>query len=137
MFDHISFGVTDISRSRVFYDAALAPLGLTRLVNVTENTSTNSAYGKGSQPRFWICQDPADEPKPSDGMHLAFVAPDRPAVDSFHRAALATGGRDNGAPGIRPHYHASYYAAFAIDPDGHHIEAVCHAPGRFEDQFKN
>jgi catechol 2,3-dioxygenase-like lactoylglutathione lyase family enzyme len=137
IFDHISFGVSDIARSRAFYDAALAPLGMSRLVNVTEGSSTNSAYGQDGQPRFWICQDPADKPKPSEGMHLAFLASDRAAVDAFHKAGLAIGGRDNGAPGIRAHYHAEYYAAFLIDPDGHHIEAVCHGSGEFEDQFKN
>lgn len=135
--DHISFGVTDVARSRAFYDAALAPLGIARLVNVTEGTSKNSGYGRGREAQFWICQDPADKPKPSEGMHLAFVAPDYAAVDAFHKAALAVGGRDNGAPGIRAHYHPNYYAAFVIDPDGHHIEAVCHGPGKFEDQFKS
>src|SRR5262245_26383103 len=110
MFDHISFGVTDIARSRAFYDAALAPLGLARLVDASEGSSTNSAYGRGQQARFWICQDPADKPRPSEGLHFAFEAADRGAVDSFHKAGVSTGGSDNGAPGIRPHYHANYYA---------------------------
>lgn len=142
MLDHISFGVTDIARSRAFYDAALTPLGIARVADVTEGSSTNSGYGPspsagGRVPQFWICQDPADAPKPSEGMHLAFVAPDYAAVDAFHKAGLAAGGRDNGAPGLRAHYHPHYYAAFLIDPDGHHVEAVCHGSGRFEDQFKS
>lgn len=135
--DHISFGVTDIVRSRAFYDAVLSPLGIARLADATEGTSTNCGYGRGWAPQFWICQDPVDTPRPSDGMHLAFVAPDNAAVDAFYRAAMAAGGRDNGAPGIRAQYHPNYYAAFVIDPDGHHIEAVCHGPGKFEDQFKS
>ena len=122
MFDHVKFGVTDYAASKAFYLAALEPLGM---VIVSEGTPAYgielSADGKSS-----LCLCKTDE-KPAH-LHLAFVATDRGQVDAFHRAALAAGGKDNGAPGLRPHYHANYYAAFVIGPDGHNIEAVCHRP---------
>lgn len=123
MFDHVKFGVTDFAASKAFFLAALAPLG----VEVVSEGSP--AYGvemcaKGQSSSLIVHQ--TDE-TPAH-LHIAFVAKTRAQVDAFHRAALAAGGRDNGAPGLRPHYHANYYAAFVIGPDGHNVEAVCHAP---------
>ena len=132
MIDHLSVVVADIEAARRFYDAALAPLGARRLMDVDDAPDFVAAgYGvHEGEPAFWVgAGKPArGTPAPPDGQHIAFAAPDRAAVDAFHRVALAAGGRDNGAPGIRPHYHADYYAAFVVDPDGHRIEAVCHRP---------
>ena len=127
MIDHITFGVSDFPRSTRFYDRALAPLGVKRLFDVPSEFSGGvSATGYGDQrPWFWIAEQDATRGK----LHIALEAPDRAAVDAFHREALAAGGRDNGAPGPRPHYHPDYYGAFVFDPDGHNIEAVCHKPG--------
>ena len=123
MFDHVKFGVSDYAASKAFYLKALAPLGI---AVVSEGVPTYgvelSSDGKSS---LCLCQ--TDE-KPAH-LHLAFVAQNRQQVDAFHRAALEAGGKDHGAPGLRPHYHANYYAAFVIDPDGHNIEVVCHEPG--------
>ena len=126
MIDHITFGVSDYARSTAFYDAALAPLGLKKLFVVPrEHSNGNDACGYGdTRPFFWIAQDDPTRGK----LHIALAARSRAAVDAFHAAALAAGGRDNGAPGLRPHYHPDYYGAFVLDPDGHNIEAVCHAP---------
>jgi len=128
MLDHVSIEVTDLSLARGFYDAALAPLGYARRFDHADS----SGYGAPLKPPlkeqalpFWIGQ--ADGPVTGNG-HVCFAAPSRAAVDAFHRAALAAGGRDNGKPGLRPQYHASYYAAFIIDPDGNRIEAVRHPP---------
>jgi len=129
MIDHISIGVTDFEKARAFYDVALAPLGYRRVMDFGQA----AGYGDG-HPSFWIG---VPEPSPDapdgyaqvqPGAHVAFAAPDRAAVEAFYRAALATGGRDNGGPGVRPHYHPDYYAAFVLDPDGNRIEAVCHKP---------
>lgn len=124
MIDHITFGVTDLDRSRAFYDRALAPLGLHRLHDLSASDTGGvrvSGYGD-SRPWFWLAEENATK-----GMfHVAFAADSRATVDAFHTAAMAAGGSDNGAPGLRPQYHADYYAAFARDPDGHNIEAVCH-----------
>jgi len=128
LLDHISLGVSDINRSRRFYDVTLRPLGLVRIVDFGEGRGSD--YGAAPGPlgvEFTITRE-AELRTPIPGAHLCFRAPDRAAVDAFHRAALATGGRDDGAPGLRPHYHADYYGAFVLDPDGHRIEAVCHAP---------
>jgi catechol 2,3-dioxygenase-like lactoylglutathione lyase family enzyme len=122
MLDHITLGVSDFARSRSFYDRALAPLGLKVLMG---DKTTYGGYGDSS-PFFWIGRP---EGEPSARAHVAFSAPDRAAVDAFHRAALAAGGRDNGGPGLRPQYHPDYYGAFVFDLDGNNIEAVCHAPG--------
>ena len=124
MFDHITIGIVDFARSVEFYDQALAPLGVTRLVTLPpEVTDGVSVTGYGElHPRFWVAQEDATSGK----LHIAFSAPNRAAVDAFHAAALQAGGRDNGAPGLRPHYHASYYGAYVLDPDGHNIEAVVH-----------
>lgn len=119
MFDHVVFGVSDYEASKAFFLAALAPLGV-EVVQENELGVELSADGKAS-----LCLFPTHE-KPAY-LHLAFVAETRRQVDAFHRAALAAGGRDHGAPGLR-RYHASYYAAFVIGPDGHNIEVVCHAP---------
>ena len=125
MIDHVTFGVSDFARSTAFYGAAFAPLGLTRLFDVPlEHSGGVPCTGYGdARPFFWI-----SEQDPTRGkLHLALRATSRQAVDAFHAAALAAGGQDNGAPGLRPHYHAGYYGAFVLDPDGHNIEAVCHA----------
>ena len=128
MLDHVGFAVADFGRSRAFYDAALAPLGIGRVMEVSAAETghgDHAGYGTAGKPVFWIGSGggPAGV-----AFHIAFAAPDRAAVQRFHAAALAAGGRDNGAPGLRSHYHPSYYAAFVLDPDGHNIEAVCHAP---------
>lgn len=125
MIDHVSLGATDLGRSRSFYDAALAPLGLRRVHDMDDS----SGYGESEDaPFFWIGGSPTPGAKvqPSPGAHIAFAAPSRAAVDAFHKAALAAGGRDNGRPGLRPEYHPDYYGAFVLDLDGHHVEAVCH-----------
>jgi ribosomal protein S18 acetylase RimI-like enzyme/catechol 2,3-dioxygenase-like lactoylglutathione lyase family enzyme len=132
--DHLSLGVGDLARSKAFYDAALAPLGLVAHATVPGEI----AYAPpGERPvqgfAFYIgFEDPAAKRPvaPSAGFHLALRAPSRESVRRFHAAGLANGGRDLGAPGLRQHYHADYYGAFLADPDGHHIEAVCHAPER-------
>lgn len=118
MIDHVTLGVTDLARTRDFYDRALAPLGIERLYTYRE-----TALGYGVRPKafFWITLR-SDLPA---GTHVALLAPDRAAVAAFYKAALAAGGRDNGPPGLRPHYHPKYYGAFVLDPDGHNIEAVC------------
>jgi catechol 2,3-dioxygenase-like lactoylglutathione lyase family enzyme len=124
MIDHLSFGFVDLARARAFYDAALAPLGYVRGADMDE-ASGYGAPGLAAQALgFWITSD--DTVPPWSG-HLCFRAPYRAAVRRFHAAALAAGARDNGAPGLRPEYHADYYAA-VIDPEGHRIEAVCHQP---------
>jgi catechol 2,3-dioxygenase-like lactoylglutathione lyase family enzyme len=128
MFDHVGFGVSDLARSRSFYERALAPLGIAVQMEVTsEQTGGYEGLGFGppGRPLFWIGTGEALR----GSLHVAFAAADRSAVDAFHRAALDAGGRDNGAPGLRPHYHPNYYGAFVLDPDGHNIEAVCHSPG--------
>src|SRR6516225_6697305 len=122
MFDHIKFGVSDYAASKAFFLKALEPLGV---AVVSEGPPTYgvelSAKGKAS-----LCLYQTEE-KPAH-LHLAFTAENRQQVEAFYRASLEAGGKDNGAPGLRPHYHANYYAAFVIGPDGHNIEAVCHEP---------
>jgi catechol 2,3-dioxygenase-like lactoylglutathione lyase family enzyme len=122
MLDHVGIEVGDFDRSRGFYEAALAPLGLALLI---EPLPTLAGFGEGDKPFFWISV--RDRPV-VHGAHVAFGAPDRPAVDAFHAAALAAGGTDNGAPGPRELYHPAYYGAFVLDPDGNNVEAVCHTP---------
>ena len=121
MIDHVSITVGDFAKALAFYDAALAPLGVQRLVTRPDH----AGYGEPGRPMFWV--NHIVEPAAANRGHIAFVAADRGAVDAFHRAALTAGGRDNGAPGVRD-YHPAYYAAFVIDPEGHRIEAVCHRP---------
>ena len=124
MIDHITFGVTDYERSIGFYDAAFRPLGITRVYDLAPEESggvRGAGYGI-ERPQLWLA-----EHEPTRGkFHIALAAETRAIVDAFHKAALAAGGKDNGAPGLRPHYHPNYYGAFVLDPDGHNIEAVCH-----------
>ena len=121
MFDHVVFGASDYEASKAFFLAALAPLDV---VVASEGPLGVEMVRKGGT--VSLCLFPAQE-KPAR-MHLAFAAESRGQVDAFHRAALAAGARDNGGPGLRPQYHANYYAAFVIGPDGHNVEVVCHAP---------
>jgi catechol 2,3-dioxygenase-like lactoylglutathione lyase family enzyme len=127
MLDHIGITVSDVPRAKAFYDAALAPLGIGIVMEVSAEMTGGQAYlGYGSQgrPYFWVGSS-----GPGTGrLHVAFSAPDRASVDAFYAAAMAAGGRDNGPPGLRPHYHPNYYGAFVLDPDGLNVEAVCHAP---------
>ena len=128
MIDHIGFPVSDYARAKAFYIKALAPLGYVLVMEVDAHQNPSGApaagFGIGGKPDFWIGGEGGLQ-KP---LHVAIVSQDRAGVDAFHKAALAAGGKDNGAPGLRPHYHANYYGAFVLDPDGHNIEAVCHAP---------
>ncbi len=127
MLDHIGVHVSDLAKARAFYDAALKPLGVSALWEVTAEDSGSYAgvgYGEGQKPYFWVSEGVAD----TSGLHVAFAAATRAQVDAFYAAARAAGGRDNGGPGLRPHYHPAYYSAFVLDPDGHNVEAVCHAP---------
>ena len=126
MIDHTGIPVADWEAAQAFYDAALAPLGAKLLMMVpTEFTGGARVGGYGRQkPDFWLHEKGVACP----GRHYAFTASSRAEVDAFYRAAMAAGGRDNGAPGLRPHYHEHYYGAFVLDPDGNNIEAVCHVP---------
>jgi catechol 2,3-dioxygenase-like lactoylglutathione lyase family enzyme len=128
--DHVSVGVTNIDRSRRFYDASLRPLGLVRIVDFGKDRGSDyGALPSSLGVEFTITKETKVK-TPVPGAHLCFRAPDRRAVDAFYVAAIAAGGQDDGAPGLRPKYHANYYCAFVLDPDGHRIEAVCHAPER-------
>ena len=124
--DHIGFPVTDYGRSVSFYQAALAPLGIVLLKEYKSEDDSNDGYaGFGrTRPQFWIGTGQGLTGR----LHVAFAAKDRSEVSAFYQAALAAGARDNGPPGLRPHYHANYYGAFVLDPDGHNIEAVTHLP---------
>ena len=126
MLDHVGFAVADAERSRAFYEAALAPLGISLIMTATpdQTEAGGTAYGFGSngKPYFWI----GDNERVGEGTHIAFATDTRAEVDAFYAAAMAAGGRDNGPPGLRPHYHPNYYGAFVRDPDGNNIEAVCH-----------
>lgn len=127
MIDHSGLQFSDPVRSRNFYDKALAALGYRMLKEIPkEYTNGKVVLGYGAEPKadFWISEGTPNRP----AIHIAFRAANRQAVDAFYKAALAAGGRDNGAPGPRPHYHKDYYGAFVLDPDGHNIEAVCHDP---------
>ena len=129
MIDHIGIGVADFAHAKRFYAAALAPIGYALVMEVqAEVTGGGDAagFGENGKPDFWIS---GEKERTSPPAHIAFRAADRKAVDAFYAAALAAGGRDNGAPGLRPHYHENYYAAFVIDPVGHNVEVVCHAAG--------
>jgi catechol 2,3-dioxygenase-like lactoylglutathione lyase family enzyme len=118
MIDHVGLAVFDVALSKAFYRAALAPLGYQLLMEWEQF----AGFGVVPKPDFWIGQKRPNRPP----IHVAFRAETREQVDAFYKAAIAAGGRDNGAPGLRPHYHANYYGAFVLDPDGHNIEAVCH-----------
>jgi catechol 2,3-dioxygenase-like lactoylglutathione lyase family enzyme len=126
--DHLGLQVSDYARALRFYSQALAPLGITVVMRVGKEESggyEGAGLGRGGKPSFWISGGGRTMPR----VHVAFAAESREAVNRFFEAALAAGGADNGAPGIRAHYHPDYYCAFVLDPDGHNIEAVCHAPG--------
>jgi catechol 2,3-dioxygenase-like lactoylglutathione lyase family enzyme len=119
MFDHVGVPVTDYQASKKFFLQALAPLGM--------GIAMEGPYGLGigaGKPELWLHEQPGAK----TALHLAFAAKTRAEVDAFHREALAAGGKDNGAPGLRPDYHPNYYGAFVIGPDGHNVEAVCHSP---------
>jgi catechol 2,3-dioxygenase-like lactoylglutathione lyase family enzyme len=120
MIDHAGVSVSNVARSTAFYRMALSPLGYEVLMEWEKFVG----FGVAPKPDFWIGEGRPNVPP----VHVAFRAESRAQVDGFHAAALAAGGRDNGPPGLRPHYHRSYYGAFVLDPDGHNIEAVCHAP---------
>ena len=120
MLGHLSFGVADLARASAFYDAVLAPLGVVRVWTSPKGVGYGQPGGDDRLALFPVAAPVA----PGPGFHLAFDAPDRAAVGDFHAAAMAAGGRDLGAPGLRPHYGDTYYAAFVLDPDGHRLEAV-------------
>ena len=127
MLDHLGFAVTDLDEAKAFYGRILATLGITLLVEVTAEQTGGAAhagFGAQGKPFFWI----GDGDRRAGRVHVAFTASSRGAVDAFHQAGLDAGGRDNGAPGLRPHYHPNYYGAFVLDRDGNNIEAVCHSP---------
>ena len=119
MIDHITLHASDFATAKGFYTAALAPLGY----EVVADHGGACAFG-AQAPQLWL----AGSEGPPTPIHVAFVAPDRAAVDAFYEAAMAAGGSDNGGPGLRPHYHPTYYAAFVHDADGNNVEAVCHRP---------
>lgn len=122
MLDHVGLNVADYAASRAFYEQALAPLEIG--IVMANDEWKGAGFGTEGKPIFWIVQR-----EPTGGStHVAFHAPRRSAVDAFHAAAVAAGGRDNGGPGLREHYHPTYYAAFVLDPDGNNVEAVCHTP---------
>ena len=127
MIDHTGVTVSDFAASKAFYAAALAPIGYAKLLEfgpeITGSVSV-AGFGEPPKPDFWIHAGTPNVPP----VHVAFRVPTRALVQAFHAAALAAGGTDNGPPGPRPHYHPAYYGAFVRDPDGHNIEAVCHAP---------
>jgi catechol 2,3-dioxygenase-like lactoylglutathione lyase family enzyme len=122
MLDHVGFAVSDYERSKAFYARALAPLGITLLL---EPAGQAAGFGQDGRRFFWI----EAQGRPVHGrLHVAFAVEDRETVDAFYAAALEAGATDNGAPGVRENYHPDYYGAYVLDPDGHNIEAVCHKP---------
>lgn len=127
MIDHLGLKVSDLARSRAFYRQALEAIGYQLLLEFPADVTGSvdvAGFGEPPKPDFWISAGvPSAQP-----VHVAFRVASRAMVRAFHEAALAAGGRDNGAPGLRPHYHPDYYGAFVLDPDGHNIEAVCHSP---------
>jgi len=125
MLGHLSFGVLDLARAARFYDPVMAALGQARVFT----GPVSIGYGApGTENDRLLLKLRDDAAPPGPGFHLAFDAPDRAAVDAFYAVALANGGTDNGAPGVRERYSPTYYAAFVIDPDGHRLEAVCQSP---------
>jgi catechol 2,3-dioxygenase-like lactoylglutathione lyase family enzyme len=126
MIDHTGVTVSDFAKSKAFYLRALAPIGYTVLLELPASVTGRgdvAGFGVAPKPDFWIAGGKPNVPP----IHIAFRVASRALVDAFHAAAVAAGGADNGGPGVRPHYHANYYGAFVLDPDGHNIEAVCHA----------
>ncbi len=128
MLDHIGLSVADYPKAKAFYDAVMPTIGASCVVALTAadtgGTYEGAGYGINGKPSFWI----GTGARTKGSLHIAFVAESRAAVDAFHAAAIAAGGKDNGPPGIRAHYHPNYYGAFVLDLDGHNIEAVCHKP---------
>ena len=122
MFDHVGLNVKDYPASRAFYEEALAPLGYKVVMAFDEHKA--AGFGPADKPEFWVAQR---EPF-GTGTHVAFACPDRATVDAVYAAGIAAGGTDNGPPGLREHYHPTYYGAFVHDPDGNNVEAVCHTP---------
>jgi len=121
MLDHVGFAVSDYEQSKAFYAQALAPLGIALLM---EPVAQAAGFGRDGKPFFWI----ESRRGAVTGVHVAFAVDERATVDAFHAAALEAGGTDNGAPGVREIYHPNYYGAYALDPDGNNVEAVCHRP---------
>jgi len=127
MIDHTGVSVSNYAASKQFYSKALAPLGYALLAELPKEVTGGrgiAGFGVAPKPDFWIGEGKPNVPP----IHIAFRADNRAGVDAFYKAALAAGGRDNGAPGVRHHYHPDYYGAFVLDPDGHNVEAVCHTP---------
>jgi len=127
MIDHLGIAVSDINKSKAFYTKTLSAIGYGLLMEIpaaVTGSSDVAGFGEPPKPDFWIHQAAPNKPP----IHVAFRVNSRAQVDAFYKAGLAAGGRDNGAPGVRPHYHPDYYGAFVLDPDGHNVEAVCHAP---------
>ena len=127
MIDHTGVAVSNFEKSKAFYSAALAPIGFQKLAEFPAAVTGSAdvvGFGEPPKPEFWIHSGTPNNPP----IHVAFRVTSRALVDAFYQGALAAGGRDNGAPGVRPHYHPDYYGAFVLDPDGHNIEAVCHTP---------
>ena len=124
MIDHIALKVSNYEVSRDFYREALAPLGYTILM---EHDISGAGFGRDGKPDFWLQAGTSSGP-----IHVAFAASDRATVSAFHEAAMSAGGREHGAPGLRPEYHPTYYGAFVIDPDGNNVEADCHQPQSVE-----
>lgn len=128
MIDHTGVVVSDFDKSKDFYAKALSAIGYEKLMEfpaaVTGHTDV-AGYGEAGKADFWISRGTPNVPP----VHIAFRVKSRAIVDAFYQAARAAGGRDNGAPGVRAHYHPNYYGAFVLDPDGHNVEAVCHEPG--------
>jgi catechol 2,3-dioxygenase-like lactoylglutathione lyase family enzyme len=127
MIDHTGVSVSDFAKSKAFYTKTLAAIGYALLLefpaSVTGHTDV-AGFGEPPKPDFWVSRGVPNHPP----MHVAFRVSSRDQVDAFYKAAMAAGGKDNGAPGVRPHYHEHYYGAFVLDPDGHNVEAVCHSP---------
>ncbi len=127
MIDHTGVSVRNFEASKAFYAQALGAIGYRLLMELTAEETGSSAvagFGVAPKPDFWIASGKPNVPP----IHIAFRAASRAQVDAFYQAAMAAGGRDNGPPGVRAHYHPSYYGAFVLDPDGHNVEAVCHDP---------
>jgi len=121
--DHLGISTKDYDVSRAFYEKALAPLGITPMMVFDNEGGRTTGFGD-TTPFLWI----GDGGIVTGRLHIALSAKSRAEVDAFYAAAIAAGGRDNGTPGLRPHYHPTYYGAYVLDPDGHNIEAVCHVP---------
>jgi catechol 2,3-dioxygenase-like lactoylglutathione lyase family enzyme len=127
MIDHTGVNVRDFEKSKTFYTAVFSTIGYSLLANLPASITGHTdvaGFGEAPKPDFWVINGKPNNPP----LHVAFRVNTRAEVDNFYQAGIAAGGRDNGKPGIRPQYHPNYYGAFILDPDGHNIEAVCHAP---------